>query len=99
MSVFDLIPTSNDLMSVYTLVALTVVVTSTIAIDGIIVKWILNEFKTIRSAIDGHDDYINNTNGIINKIHIDLAVQDRSMVTLEADIAEIKADVKVLLKR
>ena len=99
MSVFDLIPTCDDLMSIHTLVALSIVATGTLAIDAIIVKWILNEFKTIRAAISGHDDYINNMNDVINKIHVDLAVQENSMQDLKADITEIKTDIKTLLKR
>jgi hypothetical protein len=62
-------------------------------------NWARNKFKGIESAIEGHDEYIDDTNGIINKIHIDLAVQESSMNDLKLDIAEIKADIKTLLKR
>jgi hypothetical protein len=99
MSVSSLIPTCDDLMSVYTLISLTVIVGANITIDVIVVKWVLNEFRTLRAAINGHDDYIDATNNVINQIHIDLAVQESSMKDLKDDIAEIKADIKILLNR
>jgi hypothetical protein len=99
MSVFSLIPTCDDLMSVYTLISLTVIVGANITIDVIVVKWVLNEFRTLRAAINEHDDYIDATNNVINQIHIDLAVQESSMKDLKDDIAEIKADIKILLNR
>jgi len=53
----------------------------------------------LQAAIASHDDYINTTNGVIGRIHTDLAVQENSMKDLKADISEIKADIKILLKR
>lgn len=47
--------------------------------------------KRLESMINGHDEYIDDTNDILNKIQIELAVQQSSQVAIKADIAEIKA--------
>lgn len=117
MSIWNLIPTCEDPMSIYTLCALTLIVSAGLLAFTILYRWSSNEnrriekdeeddvkriefdIKRLEIAIDGHDDYIDTTNGIINKIHIDLAVQESSMKDLKADIAEIKADIKILLNR
>ena len=62
-------------------------------------KWVLHDLTKLEHAIDCHDEYIDDTNGVINQIHVDLAVQKNSMADLKADIAEIKADIKLLLNR
>jgi peptidoglycan hydrolase CwlO-like protein len=104
-------------MSIYTLCAITLIVSFGFLAFTVLYRWSSNEnrriereeaddikrieseIKKLEIAIDEHDDYIDDTTGVINQIHIDLAVQDRSMATIEADIAEIKADIKILLKR
>lgn len=63
------------------------------------VKRLEGEIQKLETAIGGHDEYIDDTTGVINQIHIDLAVQENSMIDLKQDIAEIKADIKTLLKR
>lgn len=117
MSIWDIIPTCDNDMSIYTLCVFTVLISAWLLFATIYVRynsnefrriehWMRHEVKTIASAIGIHDEYIDTTNGVINKIHIDLAVQESSMKDLKADIAEIKADIaetkadiKTLLKR
>jgi hypothetical protein len=117
MSIWDLIPTCEDPMSIYTLCALTLIVSAGFLAFTVLYRWSSNEnrriergesddikrvescMKKLEIAIGGHDDYIDNANGVINQIHIDLAVQESSMIDLKTDIAEIKADIKTLLKR
>ena len=106
MSIWDLIPTCDDPMSCYTLCALTVIVSGGFLTVTILIYWISNEFRRLdknmdklECAIDGHNGYIDDTTEVINKIQIELAVQESSMETLKKDIAEIKTDVKTLLKR
>jgi archaellum component FlaC len=53
----------------------------------------------LEGDIEGHNGYIDDTTDVINKIQIELAVQESSMETLKEDIAEIKTDVKTLLTR
>lgn len=62
-------------------------------------KGVQREVERIAERIDKHDEYIDDTNTIINQIHVDLAVQKSSMKDLKLDITEIKEDVKTLLKR
>lgn len=63
------------------------------------VKRIECGIKKLESLIDGHDDYIDKTTSIINELLRDFAVQENSMQDIKDDIAEIKADLKTLLKR
>jgi septal ring factor EnvC (AmiA/AmiB activator) len=70
------------------------------------IRRVESNIRKLESAINGHDDYIDTTNGVIGKIHVDLAVQESSMKDLKADIAEIKrdlseinTDIKTLLTR
>lgn len=104
------IPMHTGPMSCYTICAITLMVSAGLLFATIYVRynsnefrrienWAKGEFKKIGSSIDDHDEYIDHTNGIINKIHIDLAVQESSMKDLKQDIAEIKRDIKTLLKR
>jgi hypothetical protein len=86
-------------MSCYTLIALTAIILLGIAAFGLLIRWNVREFGKYAEALKGHDRYITNTTGVINQIQIELAVQESSMKDLKMDIAEIKADVKVLLTR
>ena len=117
MSIWDIIPTCDDSMSIYTLCAITIMASAGFLAFTVLYRWSSNEnrriekdetndvkriesnIKRLEIAINGHDDYIDDTTGVINQIHIDLAVQESSMKDLKADIAEIKADIKTLLKR
>lgn len=103
---FPFVPTVDEPMSSLTYLAFWALITGMgIGITALI-WWIRREIgrmdantNDLKAAINGHDDYINNTNGVIGKIHIDLAVQETSMKDLKADISEIKSDIKILLKR
>ena len=113
----EFLPMHSGPMSCYTVSCITIMVSSGILFVTIyarynsnefrrVEEWARNRFKKLEVAIDGHDDYIDTTTGIINQIHIDLAVQERSMEDLKKDIAEIKAniseintDIKTLLAR
>lgn len=106
----EFLPMHSGPMSCYTVCCITVMISAGLLLATIYVRynsnefrrvenWARNKFKKLESAIDDHDEYIDTTTGIINKIHIDLAVQKESMKDLKMDIAEIKADIKILLKR
>ena len=90
--------------------AFAIVITGGVTFAAIYLRYTSNEFRRIKgwvghditkleTAINDHDKYIAATNEVINKIHIDLAVQESSMRDLKSDIAEIKRDIKTLLKR
>jgi hypothetical protein len=99
MTLWALIPTCDDAMSVYTLIALCIFAVIGVGMASIAYWWTSREFKTHTEALKGHDMYIVDATVIINKIRIELAVQESSLETLKKDITEIKADVKTLLKR
>lgn len=106
----EFLPMHPGPMSCYTVCAITVMASAGLLFATIYVRynsnefrriedWARNRFKKIETAIDGHDEYIDDTTDTINKIHIDLAVQKESMKDLKADISEIKKDIKTLLTR
>lgn len=113
----EFLPMHPGPMSCYTVCCLTVMVSAGLLFATIYVRYNSNEFRrvenwvrkdiaTLKVAISGHDEYIDNADGIINKIHIDLAVQKESMKDLKQDISEIKkniseinTDIKTLLTR
>jgi hypothetical protein len=99
MSIFTLIPTCNDPMSQYTVIALSLIMAAGIAAFGLVIWWNLREFGITSDAIRGYDKYISDNTEIITKIQIELAVQESSMNSLKEDIGEIKTDVKTLLTR
>lgn len=100
------IPTCTDPMSALTYLAFWALITGIGIGTTALIWWIRREIGRIdkntdnlKEAISDHNDYIQTTNGVIGRIHIDLAVQESSMKDLKADISEIKADIKILLKR
>lgn len=99
MTLWDIIPTCDDPMSCYTLVAFAIIVTGNVVSYTLLVKWTVNGFREAKEAIRGHDKYIDDTAKVFSKIQTKLAVQESSMETLKEDISEIKTDVKTLLKR
>jgi len=99
MAIWDLIPTCNDEMSVYSLIGFCLLFSVCVSSYMILFKWIRSEIVTMKRSIDSHDAYIDETAKVFNEIQIQLAVQESSMKTLESDITEIKADVKTLLSR
>lgn len=99
MTLWNIIPTCDDPMSCYTLVALAILVTGHVVSYTLLVKWAVAGFKEVKESIRVHDTYINDTAKVFSKIQIELAVQESSMETLKNDISEIKTDVKTLLKR
>lgn len=99
MTLWNIIPTCNDPMSCYTLVAFAIIVTGQVISYTMLVKWTVAGFKDMKAAIKDHDNYIDDTAKVFNQIQIELAVQESSMDTLKKDITEIKADVKILLAR
>ena len=110
MSLWDLIPTCDDPMSVYTVCAFAIVITGGICIATIYLRyntkelrrmreWFIRDIEKLEVAISGHDEFIDATNSVINKIQINLAVQESSMKDIKEDIAEIKHDLKTLLAR
>ncbi len=99
MPLWDIIPTCDDAMSHYTLVALCIFALVGFGIATIAYWWTSNELKALKRAVAGHDTYIKETAKLFSKIQTKLAVQETSMETLKEDISEIKTDVKTLLKR
>ena len=102
MTLFNLIPTCDNPMSVYTVCAFAIVITGGITFAAIYLRYTSNEFRRIdgwinhditklEAAINGHDEYIDDTNRVITKMQIDLAVQESSLEAIKSDIAEIKA--------
>jgi septal ring factor EnvC (AmiA/AmiB activator) len=99
MTIWDIIPTCDDEMSHYTLVALCIFATVGFVIATTAYWWASNELKELKKSVNGHDTYIKETAKVFSKIQTKLAVQESSMETLKEDISEIKTDVKTLLRR
>lgn len=106
----EFLPMHYGEMSCYTVCALSVMLSAGFLFTTIYIRynsnefrrvegWVNKEIEIIKVAINGHDEYIDTTTGIINKIHIDMAIQKTSMKDIKDDIAEIKADLKKLLER
>ena len=104
MSVYDIIPTCDNEMSVYTLCVFAILVSALILFATIYIRYNSNVFrgiehslatevKKLESAICTHDNFIETVTGTINQIHIDLAVQESSMKDVKTDIADIKSDI------
>lgn len=98
MTIWDLIPTCDDSMSIYTLCAITIMASAGFLAFTIFFRWASNEFRRndkryddLKDSISEHDDFIDDTNDIINKIHIDLAVQESMTKDIKKDIEEIKS--------
>lgn len=105
MSIWTIIPTCADPMSVYTLCAIAILVMGGLAAFTMYSRWASNEFRAVYKKVDkieecisGHDSYIDATNDVINKIHIDLAVQENSNKTIKEDIIEIKLSIASINK-
>lgn len=107
---YPLIPTIDEPMSSLTYLTFWALIAGIGIGSAALVWWVKQDRKEIRrevsheverieERIDKHDDYIDHTNRIISEIHVDIAVQKKSMENLESDIAEIKKDIKTLLKR
>lgn len=105
-----LIPTIDEPMSTLTYISFWALISGIGIGATALIWWVRQDRKEIRceisqdverieERINKHDAYIEDTNAIINKIHIDLAVQASSMKDLKSDIEEIKRDIKTLLKR
>ena len=78
-------------MSSYTLVALCMIVASSGGVITLAYWWASHEFGSLREGLKGHDAYIEETGAIINKMQIELAVQQSSLADIKSDIAEIKS--------
>lgn len=105
MSPWELIPTCNDPMSCYTLCALTIITAAGFFALTVVVrwssneirqveKWVTHDLKKLESAINGHDEYIDDTTKVINQIRTDLEVQKSSLQDIKGDIAEIKSLIR-----
>lgn len=99
MPLWDIIPTCDDAMSEYTLVALCIFAGTGFLVATIAYWWTANELKILKRAVAEHDTYILETAKLFSKIQTKLAVQENSMETLKKDISEIMKDVKTLLSR
>jgi len=105
-----IVPTVDEPMSALTYLAFWALIAGIGIGATALIWWVRQDRKEMRNRvqqevgriegrINKHDEYIDDTNTIINQIHVDLAVQKSSMKDLKLDIAEIKEDVKTLLKR
>jgi hypothetical protein len=97
MSIWTIIPTCPDPMSQYTLAAIAIVVSCAVVVVAVGKSWASDKFcgigdtiDKLGKSIDDHDDYITDTNAVINKMQIDLAVQQGALKSIEGDITEIK---------
>jgi uncharacterized coiled-coil protein SlyX len=94
MAVWGLIPTCNNEMSCYTLVALCIFATIGFGMLTIAYWWASNEFKFLKKSVHGHDEYIVDTAMVINKMEVKLAVQQSALGEIKEDIADMKSDIK-----
>ena len=94
MSIWTIIPTCSDPMSVYSLCALAIVVT--VGAGGLTIAywWTSNEFNVLKRSVNGHDRYIVETAAVINKMEVKLAVQKSALGEIKKDIADMKSDIK-----
>jgi len=110
MTIWAIIPTCNDEMSIYTVCAFAIVITGGVTFAAIYLRYTSNEFRRIEgwighditkleTAINGHDEYIDDTNKVMTKMQIDIAVQESSLESIKAGVEEIQRDIKTLLKR
>jgi septal ring factor EnvC (AmiA/AmiB activator) len=99
MAIWDIIPTCDDAMSVYSLCAIATLASAGFVVATIAYWWASNELKALKKSIEDHEEYIKETAEVFSKIQTKLAVQESSMETLKNDIGEIKTDVKTLLSR
>ena len=93
MSVFNLIPTCDDPMSCYTLVALAIIVTGNIVGYSLLARWTLNGFKEMKEALKEHDDYIDDTSKTMNQMGTDIAVVAACIKNIENDGTETRTAI------
>lgn len=98
MTIFDIVPTCDDPMSVYTLCAITLIASAGFLSFTIFFRWASNEFRRsdkryydLKQCIDDHDDFIDDNNDVVNQIKIDIAVQKSVSKDIKKDIEDIKA--------
>lgn len=94
MPLWDIIPTCNDEMSCYTLVALCIFAVIGSGIGSIAYWWTSHEFKDIKKSVCGHDQYIAETSMVISDMKTKLAVQQSALTEIKDDIADLKHDLK-----
>ena len=94
MAIWGIIPTCNDAMSCYTLVALYIFATIGVGLLTIAYWWTSNEFKILNRSVDGHDQYIIDTATVINEMKVKLAVQESALGEIKKDIADMKSDIR-----
>lgn len=93
MTLWDIIPTCDDPMSCYTLVAFAIVVTGNIVGYSLLARWTLNGFKEMKEALADHDDYIDDTSKIINQMGTDIAVVAACIKNIENDGTETRTAI------
>lgn len=91
MTLWNLIPTCDNPMSCYTLVAFCIFMAMGSGVLALAYWWVAREFGYLNDGIKGHDQYIEETAAVINEMQIKLAVQQTSLAVIREDIAEIKA--------
>lgn len=94
MSIWSIIPTCSDPMSVYSLCAISIIATVGGGVLAIAYWWTSNEFKFLKRSVSGHDKYIVDTAAVINKMEVKLAVQQSALGEIKRDIADMKSDIK-----
>ena len=98
MTLWNLIPTCNDPMSQYTVVAISTVVAIGIVTCGAVVWWNMREFKRIDGCLEKYDDYIDETGRVISSMATDIAVLRSAVQNIEKDGSETKDAIKEINK-
>lgn len=94
MSIWTIIPTCSDPMSVYSLCAIAIIATVGGGVLAIAYWWTSNEFRFLKKSVNGHDQYIIDTATVINQMEVKLAVQQSALGEIKKDIADMKSDIK-----
>ena len=68
MSIFTLIPTLNEPMSIYTLIGFAILIAGNILAFRAIIRWTIREFKRIDGVLGSHDEYMDDNAKIINQM-------------------------------
>ena len=94
MSIWNIIPTCDDAMSCYTLIALCIFAGIGGGIGTLAYWWATKEFRELKKCVNVYDKYIVDTATVINQMEIKLAVQESALGDIKKDIADMKSDIK-----
>ena len=98
MTVWTVIPTCDDPMSVYSALLFCAMLSGGMIAGGLYLRWSVREFKRIDDCIKKYDDYIDETGKMISKLGTDIAVLRESVQNIEKDGSETKDAIKEINK-